>query len=468
MSHKLGICIPYRNRKEHLDKLIPHLTEHLTKQGIEHSFYVANQIDEKLFNRGAMKNIAAKYAFEDGCDYIAWHDVDMLPHEDADYSYPEETPIHIATKLSKYDYKLGYDQYFGGVVLFTKEQVEKTNGYSNDYWDWGQEDDDLFWRCYYEKYTEKKVFKKYKNKHVAVFDGNISHVIAPLNTNLDKYLNDNHTISILFKAEQQPDIAPIWLVGNKIKKFKEYPLIRKVGNWTWGLSFNNSRTVNMTVFDEENNYHNVWAKKFENEWTWVTMSFKKDTNEIFFYVNDDLINNKNDIKENKPYTLDKNLRIFKSNSPFLIGYCAHTGTFYKGKISEVRIKNKFINNVSEILDNDDDLIFHMDFKNGVIENINNEECEYNLTIKKETFEVTDSILPYRKEGRFECMEHIDEGFVNGKWAKGETTAKNEKRFVTEMQQGLINYKKDGINNLKFELVNMEKISYNYYIINVKL
>ena len=66
------------------------------------------------------------------------------------------------------------------------------------------------------------------------------------------------------------------------------------------------------------------------------------------------------------------------------------------------------------------------------------------------------------------MEHIDEGFVNGKWAKGETTAKNEKRFVTEMQQGLINYKKDGINNLEFELVNMEKISYNYYIINVKL
>ena len=42
---------------------------------------------------------------------------------------------------------------------------------------------------------------------------------------------------------------------------------------------------------------------------------------------------------------------------------------------------------------------------------------------------------------------MDEGFINGQWAKGETTAKNEKRFVTEMQQGKINYKEDGLNKI---------------------
>ena len=118
MSHKLGICIPYRNRKEHIENLIPHLSNHLKNKGIEHTFYVGHQIDDKLFNRGAMKNIAAHVAFEDGCDYIAWHDVDMLSFDESDYSYPEINPIHIATKLSKYQYGLGYDQYFGGVVLF--------------------------------------------------------------------------------------------------------------------------------------------------------------------------------------------------------------------------------------------------------------------------------------------------------------------------------------------------------------
>jgi hypothetical protein len=47
----------------------------------------------------------------------------------------------------------------------------------------------------------------------------------------------------------------------------------------------------------------------------------------------------------------------------------------------------------------------------------------------------------------DCLPHIDEGYVAGKWAKGETTARNEKRFVTEMQQGKINYKEDGINKI---------------------
>ena len=42
------------------------------------------------------------------------------------------------------DEYLKYQEYFGGAVVFTKEQVEATNGYSNDYWDWGMEDDDLF------------------------------------------------------------------------------------------------------------------------------------------------------------------------------------------------------------------------------------------------------------------------------------------------------------------------------------
>ena len=130
MKHKLGICIPYRNRFEHLQQITSRLGEFLDNKGIDHKFYVAHQVDDKLFNRGLMKNIAAKYAFDDGCDYIAWHDVDMIPlEEECDYSYPEKTPIHIATKLSKYDFKLNYEQYFGGVVLFTKEQVEATNGY---------------------------------------------------------------------------------------------------------------------------------------------------------------------------------------------------------------------------------------------------------------------------------------------------------------------------------------------------
>jgi hypothetical protein len=442
MSHKLGICIPYRNREEHLERLVPHLSKHLTEQGINHSFYVAHQVDDKLFNRGAMKNIAAKHAFEDGCDYIAWHDVDMLPHEEADYSYPEEHPIHIATKLSKYQYGLGYDQYFGGVVLFTKEQVEKTNGYSNDYWDWGQEDDDLFWRCYFEGYTTGRVIKTIKDKKIANFNGDTSLITVPTNREISSSLHNDHTITITFNAEQQENKVPIWLVGDTQKKFIEYPLLRKDGSWTWGLSFNNSRAVTMVLFDRDNNHHYNWAKRFEGMWTQVTLSYNSEQKMAYFYINDELISQMNGIKQNTPFPIKKDLRTHDAVKSFLLGYCPHSNSRYKGKISDFKIYNKFFHNISEIETNTNDLVLDYMFTGD-----NDTDIEYTT----EDIEIVENIIPHRREGRFYCLPHIDEGFVHGKWAKGETTARNEKRFVTEMQQGKINHKKDGINSLEYKI-----------------
>jgi hypothetical protein len=45
-----------------------------------------------------MKNIAAEQAFKDGCDYIVWHDIDMIPEDDhCDYSFPKDNPLNITT-----------------------------------------------------------------------------------------------------------------------------------------------------------------------------------------------------------------------------------------------------------------------------------------------------------------------------------------------------------------------------------
>jgi hypothetical protein len=457
MSHKLGICIPYRNRKEHIEKLIPHLSEYLSKQGIEHKFYVGHQIDDKLFNRGGMKNIAAHYAFEDGCDYVAWHDVDMLAEDKddliCDYSYPTEHPIHIATRLSKYSYGLGYDQYFGGVVLFTKEQAYQTNGYSNDYWDWGQEDDDLFYRCFFENYTTGKIYKSYEDKLVANFNGDNSAMLLPATKEISNCLTKNHTISILFKAEQQPDKVPIFLVGDQEKKYVEFPILRKHNSWTWGLSFNNSRTVNMTVFDMFGKYHNNWAKKHEDEWTWVTISYNQRSKEIYFYVNDELITNQNGIKENKPFLIEDSLKKHTFTDPFILGYCSNQLNFFKGQIAEVKIFNKFFEDVNEIFNEENEPIFNMD--------LTEDYQKDNVTITNETFNVIENIIPIRREGNFYCIHHEDEGFVNGNWKKGETTARNEKRFVTEMQQRKINYKEDGLKQI-FDVLDVENVDETLY------
>ena len=464
MRHKLGICIPYRNRKEHIERLIPHLSKELDKQGIEHAFYVGHQVDEKLFNRGAMKNIAAHVAFEDGCDYIAWHDVDMLSGEGADYSYPEETPIHIATKLSKYNYGLGYDQYFGGVVLFNKEQAYATNGYSNDYWDWGQEDDDLFWRCYFEGMTTGRVIKTEKNKLIANFNGNDSAIYVPTNREISSCLHNDHTITLTFNADQQEDKVPIWLVGDKNKQFIEYPLLRKDGSWTWGLSFNNSRAVTMNAFDRTNMRHYNWAKRFEGMWTQVTVSYNAEERNMYFYINDELISQMNGIKQNIPFPIGDQLKAHDAIKPFLLGFCSHVNTRFKGKISEFKIFDRFFDNIQDVYKNKENVVLELDMGGeGVV--------KQNVDLTNEDIEIIENIIPYRREGSFYCLPHIDEGFVNGGWAKGETTARNEKRFVTEMQQGKINHKEDGLNKI-MDVLDIDNIDVSLYpntkFINVKM
>lgn len=467
MKHKLGICIPYRNRKEHLDKLIPHLSKYLIEKGINHSFYVGHQVDDKLFNRGAMKNIAAHHAFEDGCDYVAWHDVDMLAEDKdgliCDYSYPKTSPIHIATKLSKYSYGLGYDQYFGGVVLFTKEQAYQTNGYSNDYWDWGQEDDDLFYRCHFEGFSNTDIFKTYKNKVVLNFNGKNSLVVIPTNEKISEALSSNHTIQILFKAQQQEDKVPIWLVGDIHRQFIEYPILRKHESGTWGLSFNNSRTVNITVFDKKNKYYNNWAKKSEDEWTWVTVSFNKDTKEMYFYVNDELVTNYNDIKQNKSYHIGNLLKKHDTTNPFVLGYCSSQKVYFKGQIAELKIYDKFFKKQDDAFKNTKNLVLDMILnENQIYESQNDIICEeLNVTHTKESFDVIKNIIPNRREGNFYCLHHKDEGFVDGKWVKGKTTARNERRFVTEMQQRKINYKEDGLDKI-LEVLDVENTDKSLY------
>ena len=40
-----------------------------------------------------------------------------------------------------------YNKFFGAVTMFNKADFEKTNGFSNKYWGWGYEDEELRERC---------------------------------------------------------------------------------------------------------------------------------------------------------------------------------------------------------------------------------------------------------------------------------------------------------------------------------
>jgi hypothetical protein len=144
---KLSIVVPYRNREQHLSQFIPFMEEYLKHlsngKDYESRIVIVEQDDEKPFNRGKLLNIG--FAESKDCDYFCFHDVDMLP-VNSDYS-PVDSPTHMAAEAEQFGWKLPYDGYFGGVTMFDKESFEKINGYANEYWGWGAEDDDILTRC---------------------------------------------------------------------------------------------------------------------------------------------------------------------------------------------------------------------------------------------------------------------------------------------------------------------------------
>ena len=116
--HKLGVIVPYRNRFEQLVLFKEKIVEYLNNQKINFEIIVVEQDDAKLFNRGMLLNIGFKHAKEKGCDYVVFHDVDMLPIN-VDYSY-SDIPLHLATNFvkSSKQKRIVFEEYFGGVTLF--------------------------------------------------------------------------------------------------------------------------------------------------------------------------------------------------------------------------------------------------------------------------------------------------------------------------------------------------------------
>ena len=466
---KLGVCVPYRNREEHMNIFVPHVSKFLEDRGIEHTIYLAHQCDEKLFNRGLMKNIAAKHAFDDGCDYIVWHDIDMVPEDEScDYSFPNDNPQHIAVRISQSDYQLKYEEYFGGAVLFSKEQVERTNGYSNEYWDWGMEDDDLFWRCVMEGYADKTKLDYDKEEYVAYFNGIDSKIELTPSREQRNAISNSHTVSILVKADQQIEKVPIWLIGDSERQFVEYPIFRKPG-YDWGLSFNNSRAYTVMLWDRMKTHLYQWIKRYENQWTWITLAVNADKKFIHFYLNGKESDARLGTGTSSPLQYVEPLKRY-GIEPFQIGYSAGNGeTYFKGGIAQIQMWDRCLSK-TEIKNlhketPEDNLVLDLftmalDFGNRT-----------NVELKKEKIEIPNTILPYRRDGRFKCLPHQTEGLIKvdgiDKWAKGETTAKNEERYILQMQQGKIDYKSDGINSMKYELVSVDTIYNRHKMINVK-
>lgn len=159
-SSNVAVLIPFREqmgkeRQRELGALLQVLeanakTHANAAQPTQFRFFVAEQSDKGGFNRGMLMNIAfdrASRHFKGQPFSAIATDCDFVPddHMMKWYTKVGDSPLHLAN----YAYCPG----FGGVTVFSAEQYREINGYSNDMWGWGGEDDDAMdrWMAHPER-----------------------------------------------------------------------------------------------------------------------------------------------------------------------------------------------------------------------------------------------------------------------------------------------------------------------------
>ncbi|KAL1420824.1 hypothetical protein MTO96_023680 [Rhipicephalus appendiculatus] len=125
--------------------------------------------EPKLLNVGFLQSTAL-YDYQ--C--FVFHDIDLVPVDDRNvYTCPQQ-PRHMSVLI---DYKSGapYVLMFGGVSALSKELMVRVNGYSNIYWGWGGEDDDMTFRL---KHINQTILRRPAN--IAKYKS-LSHALSKRN-----------------------------------------------------------------------------------------------------------------------------------------------------------------------------------------------------------------------------------------------------------------------------------------------
>uniref|UniRef100_A0AAF5RW29 Beta-1,4-N-acetylgalactosaminyltransferase n=2 Tax=Wuchereria bancrofti TaxID=6293 RepID=A0AAF5RW29_WUCBA len=141
--HKIAIIIPFRDRQSQLTRLLDFLFPILKHQNLDFRFIITEQYGNELFNKGKLMNAAFSFAEKLRVNCVIFHDVDMFPADDRiNYGCPD-TPRHIGAYVNTLGYRLMYAEIVGGVLAIRMNHFHAVNGFSNEFWGWGGEDDDM-------------------------------------------------------------------------------------------------------------------------------------------------------------------------------------------------------------------------------------------------------------------------------------------------------------------------------------
>jgi len=438
---------------------------------IEYEIFIIEQSDDKPFNRGKLLNVGYKSACNKGCDYFVFHDVDMLP-EKVDYSYSDK-PLHLATHLQEHDYETTFFDYFGGVTMFTKEDFKTINGFSNEYWGWGFEDDDLLVRCIQSDLElDTQTTRKDDIKEFESFGFNGDNSFITLTSKNTKLFQDDFTISVMVKPQD--------VKFNENKEYDELPII-SIPGYNIGLFYNSFRRFFCQTYDVNKTPYSITTDIIGERWIHLTMVYS-DTNTISFYIDGELLDTLKMSGEILQLSTDE-IYIGAPN-----GNKLNTDFFY-GLISDIEIYDIALapTEIKEISKNPTrpKVRNFGDFKSSeylysqvLPELSNGKTCidlgrQFSVNLnniylyKDEKSFTTYLPKPYRRDSRFKSLKHKSNSSNGNKWIHKETR-KNQIKYQNEVRQDLIDFRIEGLNTLRYIKLSDESLSEKVTKISVEL
>ena len=399
----------------------------------------------------------------------------MLPEDDTcDYSYLENVE-HLAVNVSQFDYGLKYQEYFGGAILFTKEHYEKINGYSNGYFNWGMEDDDLFYRVKKKGLAEETFMKHESNepRNFARFDGLSNYIKINPTDSIRELTSGNFTMSVLVRSEDRFDI-PTYLIGDIENREFIHQYILGRPSYQMGFGWDNSNAYSFGLFNQKNNHSYMWIKRHPETWTHLMITVNVDKKEMRFYLNGEESDSRFGHGSESPLKFQSPLKKYGGN-PFYIGVndpkTADYTNYFAGDIAQVcmwdiifddserqnfyktdyptPVNTKLYYDFSKV---ENDIVYDLsgNGNHGIVNG-----CSI---INEEIGKISNTILPYRnRKGRYLSLSHKRNDIVGNKFVHQKDTSINEKRFVEEVQGGMINTDEDGLTDLNYSVSNREKL-----------
>lgn len=161
----VAVIIPFRDREHHL-AMFKKYWRWFASEGqrgsalarLRWEIYIVEQFDAEAFNRGWNFNAGLAIAtahssaspeiapsMDIGLACAAIQDIDYLPEAGVDYANCS-VPTQLSAEIDRYDWKTPYLRSAGGIVAMSAAHWRKINGFGNDYFGWGGEDDELFHR----------------------------------------------------------------------------------------------------------------------------------------------------------------------------------------------------------------------------------------------------------------------------------------------------------------------------------